>query len=276
MTEIALIILFAFVLVIFIGAISFMESSKEMTEAGEHNDRISLVQSPPTTDAKKAPGKEMRSDSDEDRKTRLEREREARFARFKQMRLEREKRLGEPTIKPDLEKEKEINDFRLKRKAFKSAAEQVYRAKACSRCLSPNFRIEKANLNTGALQVQCTYCEKPRWIRPLSRDLFMSNRSDLSHFLKEYGRIRRSDEKSRRLTLSFKEPLPSSIGKRKPIPKDVQRFVRERDGDECVLCGSTVKLHLDHIIPVSKGGGNQVENLRVLCQDCNLRKGAGI
>ncbi len=52
--------------------------------------------------------------------------------------------------------------------------------------------------------------------------------------------------------------------------------VMKRDGFRCVLCGRDasdgVKLHVDHIIPVSKGGLSTMENLRTLCEDCNRGK----
>lgn len=54
--------------------------------------------------------------------------------------------------------------------------------------------------------------------------------------------------------------------------------VMQRDGFRCVICGRSadkdgVKLHVDHIQPVSKGGKTVMDNLRTLCQDCNLGKG---
>ena len=64
--------------------------------------------------------------------------------------------------------------------------------------------------------------------------------------------------------------------KRHTIPTHVRRRVLERDEYRCQDCGSTERLHVDHIIPVSRGGPNHVANLRVLCRSCNLSKGATI
>ena len=53
--------------------------------------------------------------------------------------------------------------------------------------------------------------------------------------------------------------------------------VMQRDGFRCQLCCATAaeeyKLHVDHIIPVSKGGKTEMGNLRTLCERCNLGKG---
>ena len=53
--------------------------------------------------------------------------------------------------------------------------------------------------------------------------------------------------------------------------------VMKRDGFRCVLCGASsqedgVKLHVDHILPVSKGGKTEMSNLRTLCNRCNFGK----
>jgi predicted restriction endonuclease len=52
--------------------------------------------------------------------------------------------------------------------------------------------------------------------------------------------------------------------------------VFERDDYRCQMCGRTVddgiKLHIDHIVPFSKGGSSDMDNLQVLCHECNLAK----
>lgn len=64
--------------------------------------------------------------------------------------------------------------------------------------------------------------------------------------------------------------------RRQPIPRDVRRQVFERDGGECVDCGSRFDIHYDHVIPLALGGSNTVENLQLLCAPCNQQKGAEI
>lgn len=42
----------------------------------------------------------------------------------------------------------------------------------------------------------------------------------------------------------------------------------------CQRCGSTENLTKEHIVPLSRGGKNNLENLSVLCQGCNEQKGS--
>lgn len=57
------------------------------------------------------------------------------------------------------------------------------------------------------------------------------------------------------------------------IPKEVIGYVYMRDGGRCRECGSTKNLQIDHIIPFSKSGSSEPENLQLLCRDCNLKHG---
>ena len=62
-----------------------------------------------------------------------------------------------------------------------------------------------------------------------------------------------------------------------PLPPSVRDYVFQRDQYRCQSCGRSpelVSLQVDHIIPLAKGGSNDLSNLQTLCASCNGRKGA--
>lgn len=62
----------------------------------------------------------------------------------------------------------------------------------------------------------------------------------------------------------------------------IETFTRheiiERDHRTCHICGRTdladTEIHLDHVIPLAKGGDHSRANVKVACATCNIRKGA--
>lgn len=59
------------------------------------------------------------------------------------------------------------------------------------------------------------------------------------------------------------------------IPPAVKQYVFERDRYQCQSCGKTqleAELTIDHIIPLARGGQNDISNLQTLCRGCNLKK----
>jgi predicted restriction endonuclease len=63
--------------------------------------------------------------------------------------------------------------------------------------------------------------------------------------------------------------------KRKVFTKSIRHEVFKRDEYRCLECGATnqeTSLHIDHILPVSQGGSDEMSNLQTLCRDCNLSK----
>ncbi len=75
---------------------------------------------------------------------------------------------------------------------------------------------------------------------------------------------------------------PKSISQSRVVGEKLRLQVLKRNHYARVICGHSpamrlgITLHVDHIIPFSKGGGNNLENLRVLCDRCNLGRGNDI
>lgn len=58
------------------------------------------------------------------------------------------------------------------------------------------------------------------------------------------------------------------------VPTEVKEDLLERYNWSCAVCHrSDLVLHVDHIVPISKGGTAAYKNLQILCQRCNLAKG---
>ena len=58
---------------------------------------------------------------------------------------------------------------------------------------------------------------------------------------------------------------------------DSMRYdILNRDNYTCVICGASARhgarLHIDHIIPIAKGGKSTPDNLQTLCERCNIGK----
>lgn len=105
--------------------------------------------------------------------------------------------------------------------------------------------------------------EKPidlqRFVRGFIRDLITSTRNSQS---------KKSDDQP------DQSPEKKTMRTRN-ITLSVRMDVLRRDSSQCVCCGRKppeVELEVDHVIPFSKGGGNDLSNLQALCFDCNRGK----
>lgn len=65
---------------------------------------------------------------------------------------------------------------------------------------------------------------------------------------------------------------------RRLMTKELRDQIAQRDNFTCRICGKYmpdgVGLHIDHIVPISKGGKSVPSNLQVLCSKCNGKKSA--
>lgn len=55
------------------------------------------------------------------------------------------------------------------------------------------------------------------------------------------------------------------------IPNETRKYLIEKEKC-CKVCGSKENLQIDHKFPVSEGGRCYLDNLQVLCRNCNLAK----
>ena len=70
---------------------------------------------------------------------------------------------------------------------------------------------------------------------------------------------------------------PDNWRRRRVIfPRSVKNQLFTAQRGKCSYCGHTHRmryLEIDHKYPFSRGGGDEIDNLQLLCISCNMRKG---
>lgn len=65
---------------------------------------------------------------------------------------------------------------------------------------------------------------------------------------------------------------------RNTMTNDLRNAIKKRDNYTCCICGNSIYkepnllLEVDHIVPISKGGKTEADNLQTLCWRCNREK----
>ncbi len=118
---------------------------------------------------------------------------------------------------------------------------------------------------------------------------FKSWRRALEAFVTKMNKDNRESDTSKKISEEASKPeevIREEIKKysvlsedRREIKLGLRYKVLSRDRFKCIRCGRspatdpTCRLHIDHIVPYSKGGRTTGDNLQTLCDACNLGKG---
>jgi ATP adenylyltransferase len=93
-----------------------------------------------------------------------------------------------------------------------------------------------------------------------------------------------SDKEQEEVELILEQRIADYLVMRNPfgdsnldaVPGSIRFRVLEKAKKRCELCGAssnTTQIDVDHIVPRSKGGSNDISNLQALCRTCNAQKG---
>lgn len=103
--------------------------------------------------------------------------------------------------------------------------------------------------------------------------------ADLRQEVSEYSLLKRFDilkEKFDKLIAYIENKKMASTSKRnKGIKRKDRQYILDTNDNKCSICGRRFDkkyLHIDHIVPLAKGGRNEISNLQILCVECNLKK----
>ena len=95
-------------------------------------------------------------------------------------------------------------------------------------------------------------------------------------FIRDHKKAKRKQAREKR-RLEYQDRRMANDEEHAKVTRAMRYDVLRRDNFHCVRCGrgreDGVKLHVDHIVPVSRGGKSVMSNLQTLCEDCNCGKG---
>jgi 5-methylcytosine-specific restriction endonuclease McrA len=153
-------------------------------------------------------------------------------------------------------------------------------------------RIEKAlawnRANPDAAKAHCKkYRQVNRYrLSEKKRSYYRANRQDILAKGFEYRSSRRHERALATRIWRRNNPDKSSAADRnkkamtrgaqgKHSSSDIQRILHMQNF-KCAECKTSVRrnFHVDHIIPLSRGGSNWPSNIQILCPPCNLEKHA--
>lgn len=152
---------------------------------------------------------------------------------------------------------------------------QFRNAGLCGKCgLFPPVDKKSMCLN-------CSNAEKLRLREYKSR-----NREKLREDYTKYIRENRQKENARKRKWAKQNPEKViAARKRGHYRRDMLERFTEKEftaeewkqcldsyGGRCLWCGTTERITIDHVVPLSKGGSNRLENLQPLCVSCNSKK----
>lgn len=140
--------------------------------------------------------------------------------------------------------------------------------KICSKCKLEKLLTEfsKNKLCKDGLQAWCKLCKQEHMREYIKSDEYKLTR--LKYRQSEHGKLIKQEYQHKRRALK-----KQSGGK---FTAEDIKLLMNNQSSKCVYCYTNITdvYHIDHVLPLSKGGTNSPDNLQLLCPTCNLSKGA--
>lgn len=161
----------------------------------------------------------------------------------------------------------------------------------CKRCMSTQMKSNYAkNQEVIRQRVQARYQSlmktNPDIIRKSKREWYQKNKTRLQEKKRAYIAANRQKHNLSSRQWAARNPHLVSMKWRKNRASKYQcaehftlsewRTLCRTYENKCLGCGQFKQLEADHVVPLSVGGSNRIDNIQPLCRSCNAKKGKKI
>lgn len=154
---------------------------------------------------------------------------------------------------------------------YRAIGGQIDRSHTAVRlALNPDARERNLDYQQG------WYKERRQERNICSRNYYAEHREEIAKHAHVYYENHRAQSRTARAEWRARLHGATVAGDRQAIAS-LYRRARSALHIRCYLCGHLIpkgRRHLDHIVPLSKGGAHVASNLACACRSCNARKGA--
>ena len=146
---------------------------------------------------------------------------------------------------------------------------------------SANREVKLSQNRMWKIQNAAMYSDQQKeYYRTNKPEILARHAANRAANLEKYRAIELASHKKNRQTWADASANRRARQKNAPVVERIYRKkVYERDGGKCYLCRCLVPfgdMHLEHVIPLCKGGEHSYANVRVSCKTCNQKKGSRI
>jgi 5-methylcytosine-specific restriction endonuclease McrA len=114
--------------------------------------------------------------------------------------------------------------------------------------------------------------EKKKEIKEREKAYYAQNRERCLSRNKKWIEEYRKTEKGKYMQRMYVHQRRLIVESLEKVDYNLLKEKFDKLGNKCVVCGSCENLTIDHIIPITKGGTNDICNLQPMCKSCNSAK----